>query len=1113
MKITKKVVNNSIIVVLIASFIAVVGLTGMRMIPLERTPEIEIPKVIVRVPYIGASPNELENEVIKKIEEKIRKIRNVKKITSTAVTSYATIVVDFFDNVKTEYAEDRVRNAVEEAKPDLPSDIDTPIITSVDLSQRAIITIALHSNAVTPQRLREVAEDVTTPLEGVNGVSSVTVYGGHEREIRVDINPLKLKSYNIAVTTISTFIKNTNVNLPGGYMLSGEDQYPLRIAGRFKNVNELKNSIIAYRKDPYDASAKLPVRLKDVADVRDGIKEVETISRYNGENCVSLEIRKQSRTNVIKLSALIKKELAKINKTMLAPEKIHYVITGDETDDIKRATNNLFSSIYLGIIVIFLVLSIGMGIKNGFIASLSIPFCIIFTIGMLYLFGYTINNLIQFGLVIVIGMVVDGAIVILENIYRQRELGSSIKKSTIDGVDEVSSGVVSSLLTTMAAFSPLLFMSGIGGKFMSYIPMAVLLALTGSFIFDHFVLPVLASKFMSDPLKKLKFVKNTPSLKIRPEKKKKKLLGVYDKIITWSIGHRKLVAFLALIVFIIGLAIFMTRGTEFFPTTDEGKIYISLELPPIASLKQTDSIAKRIEKDVLEKYKKLKVIKHYISAIGNSGSSASSKVSLSGDATGKISIEMYDLEDRLKYPIKKMLGIIRAYTKKIAGVKFTVEAKRAGPSTNDPINVVVRGQDIRVLKQVSRNIQALIRKNVRGAADITDNYGVGVPRINVTINREKANMHGVTVNEIATSLSTLYNGMEVSNHYFGDKEVKIRVKLADKYRNSFNNLRKIYFYKSSADVMLELGELVNIQMQPGLTVISREDMNRAIIISGQNYGRSSTEVMTDVKKLLKSYPLPPGYSILFRGEDEDRDEAMTSLKMSFLAAFILMYFIITLQLGSFSQPISIMITILLSIFGVGFGLLISGSKVGMMTMFGFVALAGVVVNDAIVLITYINQLRKRGMLRTEAIIKAGKTRMRPIMMTTITTVGGMMPLAFGIASDRASNAFWSPMAWVLIAGLTVATLQTLIIVPIVYSFVEDFNAFMKRSINRVVKFIHNFFIRIIEILTKSKAVIENVAPREKTIFDDIESDHMDENASSSLSDKKDEDKKISIIEV
>jgi HAE1 family hydrophobic/amphiphilic exporter-1 len=557
----------------------------------------------------------------------------------------------------------------------------------------------------------------------------------------------------------------------------------------------------------------------------------------------------------------------------------------------------------------------------------------------------------------------------------------------------------------------------------------------------------------------------------------------------------------------------MTRGTEFFPSTDEGKIYVSFELSPIATIEQTNSIAKRIENDVLKKYTKLKIIKHYITTIGKSSTSAGSKISLSGDATGTITVEMFQLNERKNYPINRMLGIIRNYTKNIAGVKFTVEVKKAGPPTDSPVNVVVRGQDIRILKQISRNIQSLIRTKIRGAVDISDNYGVGVPQVMVTINREKANMHGVSVNEIATSLSTLYNGMEVSNHYFGDKEVKIRVKLDDKYRNSFENMNKIYFYKTSGNTMLELGELVNVNMEPSLTVISREDMSRAITISGNNYGRTSTEVMDDVKKLLNNYPLPPGYLILFRGENEERDESFSSLKIAFLAAFILMYFIITLQLGSFSQPLSIMITILLSIFGVGLGLLISGSKVGMMAMFGFVSLAGVVVNDAIVLITYINQLRKRGMSRSEAIIKAGNTRMRPIMMTTITTVAGMLPLAIGVGSDPGSNAFWSPMAWVLMTGLTVATLQTLIVVPIIYSFVEDFNAFMIKNIRRIISFAGNLLIRIVEKITKSKAVIENIPPREKTIFDEIESGHGDNDESDFHQHDENKDKQVSIIEV
>ena len=1077
MKTTHKIIKKPLIVILLTIFITIVGIMGLKIIPLEKFPDVVIPKVIVSIPYIGASPKELENEVIKKVEEKIRKINNVKKITSNAVYSKATIVVEFNDSVKSDRAKDDVQTAVNEAIPDLPSGIETPIISAVDVSDRAVMTITLYGDMKDYLKLRDIAEDIQTPLEGVNGVSSVDVFGGYEREIAVEINPLKLEAYKISIDYLINFLKTTNLNLPGGNIDLKKSKYPLRIIGRLKNIKELQNSIVKYRQTTDGTSKKIPVYLKDIAKVHETNKDIETISRFNGKSCVSLQIRKKSGFNMIKLSKSIRGEMKVLNKRYLITNKLKYTITGDESDDIKSSTNSLFSSIIQGIIIIFLVLSVGMGVKNGLIASLAIPMCLLVTIGAVLILGYTLNNLIQFGLIIVIGMVVDGAIVILENIYRHRGMGKSKEEATVRGLNQVSSGIIASLLTTMAAFAPLLFMKGTVGKFLAYIPVAVILALAGSFLFDHFLLPILANKFMSDPLNTVK-IERIKKKEKKEKSKSNRFINFYKKVITNSIERRGLVFITSIVILIIGIFIFSSLKSEFFPDSNNTKIYISFELPPISNIQQTNNIAKRLEKDVLIKYVDKKIIKYFVTSIGKSSGSVMSKAQLSADAVGNIDIELHKLEDRNNFPIDKMVSIIRKYVKDISGVRFTVEKKRSGPSTGDPINVVISGSEIRILKKISRNIQSMIRKNVKGAVDIKDNYGVGLPQIVATVDRVKANLHGISVQAIAATLSNLYNGNEVSNYYFGEKEVKIKLRIQKKFAKQINDLQKIFFYKSSTGKMLPLSELVKIEMKPGLTIIAREEMIRSITVSGNAFGRSSTEVMADIKTLLKDFSLPNGYKIQFKGENEDRDESMKSLLLAFGAAFLLMYFIIAFQLQSFSQPISILFTIVLSITGVAIGLAISGSRVGIMAMFGFISLAGVVVNDAIVLITYINEIRENGVSRKQAIIEACITRLRPIMMTTITTIAGMLPLAFGLGGDSATSNFWMPLAWAIIGGLTLATMQTLIFVPIVYSLIEDFNKITKSFFSRVIKHISRFTIKIFERLFSVKVTKISKSPEE-----------------------------------
>jgi HAE1 family hydrophobic/amphiphilic exporter-1 len=511
----------------------------------------------------------------------------------------------------------------------------------------------------------------------------------------------------------------------------------------------------------------------------------------------------------------------------------------------------------------------------------------------------------------------------------------------------------------------------------------------------------------------------------------------YQKLIRWSVNNRKMTLVITLVIFLIGITIFQSRPKEFFPEIDLGKISVKIELPPIASIEKTNDIMKKLE-GLLEKYKtgKYKVLKHYLVNIGSSGSTTTgNSLSFSGKNTGLVTIEMIDFEKRKKFSVRRLQKIIRKFVDEIAGAKFQVELPKGGPPTGAPVNVVIQGKDIKTLKRLSREIQNIIRTKIRGAVDIRDNYGVGLPEIQASVRRRMADLHSISIKDIANAMSVTFNGLEVSKYYYGDKEIKVRVKIADNLANRISDIQKVYFFKSSNGAMIHLNELVDIRMGSGLSIIAREDLRRAITVSGDTFGRSSVEVMDDVIKILKDFPLPQGYNILYRGENEERDESFQTLGYAFLGGIILIYIIIVLQLKSFIQPLSILATILLSLVGVSFGLLISNSSVGIMAMFGFVALAGVVVNDAIVLVSYINLLRSRGYNRKDAIIEACETRLRPIFMTTFTTAGGLLPLALALGGP--STEFWVPMAWTIIGGLVLATLQTLIAVPIIYTAFED----------------------------------------------------------------------------
>ena len=1099
MKITGKLLKKPLVIKLVTLFIIIVGFIAFKTIALEKHPDVQIPKIIIMVPYAGAEPAEIEEQIIRRLEERLKKIPDLKEITSYAKFGKAVIRMEFDLDVDIDQAKIDVKNAFDEAKSDMPSGIDDLIMKDIDLADRPVLSVSIYGDTDL-RTLRTIADNLQTVLETTKGVSEVTIYGGYEREIQIKLDPLKMKANNLSITEIITFIQNSNISLAGGQINIRNKDYPIKISGRIKNIYDFRDTILKYQTTTSGKS--LPVRLKDIAIIQDTSADIETISRYNGLPNVNLSISKRRGENTLKISKRVKQKLKVFNKRYLVKAKLRYAIIGDDSEAIIRSTNDLFSSMWQGVLAILIVLSIAMGLRNGFISALAIPFCFIATMAALYFMNYTLNSLVQFGLIIVIGMVVDGALVVMENIYRHREMGKPITQAVIDAVDEIGASVITSDLTTIAAFIPLMFMTGTMGRFFSYIPIGVIAGLTASLFFDHFIIPILAQKYMSDPNKKVKFFRINQKKKKEPsffKTKLNKILSglsrIYSKTIIFSLKRKAVVLLLTTALLIVSLIIIGTIPKRFFPRSNEDRMYMSLNLSPISSIEETDKIVKNIEKNLLERFRKMKVIEQYVVKIGQPSNSINRGVARSGENTAKVTIDLYPIAKRKNYPNKKLMGAFRRFTSKIAGVKFNIEFKRRRPSSKNPINVTIRGEDLRVLKMLSKKVQQTIKENVPNAVDLEDNYGNNIPQFEIKIKRKKANLHGISVSDIATTLSVFFNGKEVSDIYSEGTNIKIKLKLQDKYIKNTNSLNKVYIYKSSTKTMIPLTEVVDINIIPGIPGIVREDMKRTISVVGNVYGKSSTEVMIDIRRVLADFPLPVGYSFRYRGENEDREASFASLRIAFAGAIIVIFLIIALQLGSTLQPVSILVTILLSIIGVAFGLFISNSPFGIMAMLGMVSLAGVVVNDAIVLITYINQLRKSGLSREHAIQQACKIRLRPILLTTFTTIAGLMPLATGLGGSDSS--YWGPMAWTMIIGLLFATFQTLVVVPIVYSVLEDFMAWLKRKVialtNYAVKLFALFLRKVFKVEYKYEIIKEEISLIDGKEKSDIMIEELEDN--------------------
>ncbi|MDH5680912.1 MAG: efflux RND transporter permease subunit, partial [Spirochaetota bacterium] len=932
MKISAQSIDQPLIVGLFTAVILVVGIISVKFLPVELFPEIETPYVFVTVQYPGASPSEIEFQVNKKLESELKSLSNVKKITSIAAQGAGTVIIQFSSDVDPSVSRSKVKEAVDLARPTLPSEVEEPIVQSMDFAKIPVMNVLLHGMGKSDEELKDIAEEVKKVFDTVPQVANVQVFGGLDREITFAVNPYHLWAKKVNLTQLVQFFQGGNLDTPGGKLSIGTRDYPIRVLARFVDAEDVRNTVFTYRDGK-------PLYLRGLGEIFEGTAEKISYARYNGSPAVSLAIIKDSKSNLLRISASINYAINKIKESGLLPEGLDLTVVGDQAEEVRIRVDELTSNAIQGIIAVFIILLIGLGPRNALIASLAIPFCMVFTMIGLLIFDETFNNLTQFGLILVVGIVVDGAIVVLENVYRHREMSKDLITAAKEGTEEVGTAVVSSVLTTMAAFAPLLFMTGIVGDFMSTIPRTVIFALTGSILFDHIVIPVLCSRFMvvrgHDEISPIvtairKLGRGRELFKHHPFEW---LYAKYQKLIRWSIKHRGRVAVITVAVFLFGLMLMGTLKKETFPEVDIGKIWVDIELPKGTGVKHTNTIALQVE-NILEQYRRKpkqnsddrisRIVKSYSSNVGSSGISVfgggAAGSRNQGPNTARLDIDLIPLQDREIGVDDYIDSLRKELLKTCVGAKIKVSKPKGGPPTGPPVNVVISGDNIPVLKRLANKAKAIVKK-IPAVLSVEDNYGIGRPEIQLPIDRLKAERHGVSVQEIQNLIFILNNGYKVSTYSYGQKELEIRLKLNEEYKKSFADLKKLTIFSQRLQRPIPLTELVDINLQSGLSFIQREDFLRSIIISGDvnRSKRTTAEVSDEVKSILsdrKVFPLPPGYNIYFRGENEDRDESFEGLKFSFLIGVMLIYFIVVIQLNSFIQPVAIMITVLLSIVGV-----------------------------------------------------------------------------------------------------------------------------------------------------------------------------------------------------
>ena len=1019
MSITGLAIRKSTTVLVLILFITVIGLQSYFTLPRELAPDLKIPYMIVTTLYPGVSPGDIETLITRPIEQELKTLKDVREITSGSSESFSIIAIEFEPNIDLDFALQKVKDKVDTAKSELPDDAEDPVVTEVDIENFPILNVMFTAD-YDLVKLKKIVEEFSDEFEMIPGVLEATVTGGLEREVQIYVEPSRLKDYNLEFNDVIGAVMSEHVNIPGGTMDIGDFTYSVRIPGELRDPYGFRDLVVT-------ASQNGPVYIRDLAQVHYGFEDQTTISRLDGKSSITIGIKKRAGENILKIADQVK-EIIETKKPSL-PKGTYINLGQDMSKFIRQMIEELENNITNGFVLVMVCIFLFLGFTNSFFVASCIPLSMFITFIALKIMGVTLNMIVLFSLIISLGMLVDNAIVIVENIFRHRHLKQDASVASEKGANEVEMAITASTLTTICAFAPILFWPGIMGEFMKYLPITLIITLLASLFVAIIINPVLCFRFMRvKPGSVDKFTTGSGLFG--------RVLLRYEQIVTWAVKKPKTTLFIAFITLVLTMTgyVFLGHGVNLFADTDPDSMWINIKAPLGTRLEATDGITRQLEK-VVDLFTDIKTVTTNV-GVSISGNVFSGGFDSSNEA--RIYMDFIDFNDRSQSSLKTMQESVDKI-QFVTGADVELDVEDMGPPVGAPIEIQISGDDYRVLGDLAKKIRDNI-KNIPGLVELTDDFVVSKPEIVFRVDREKAKILDVSTLDIASTVRTAISGFDAGDFRDGENDYQITVRFAENDRNAIPDLDKIYIHKEGKQI--PLSSLGQLESAAGYGTINRVDLKRVVSVTGNNHNRLSSEILNDVREELAGFELPNGYMIRYRGENEESEEAAAFLKKAFLIAIFLIAMVLISQFDSVTIPFIILTSVILSLIGVLWGLVITGLPFSIiMTGVGVISLAGVVVNNAIVLLDYTLKLRERGRQKMEAIIEAGKTRFRPVILTAITTIVGILPLATGWSFDihnmrfqagGASTQFWLPMVVAIIFGLAVATMLTLVVVPALY---------------------------------------------------------------------------------
>jgi HAE1 family hydrophobic/amphiphilic exporter-1 len=1021
-------VRRPVTILMMIFIVIIIGFVSLSKLPIDLYPNFEIPVAIVNTGYEGVGPQEVEALITKPVEDVLGTVENIKNVSSITSEGRSIVIAEFEFGTDMEFASLNMREKIDMITSFLPDAATKPMVLKIDPNALPIMELSVIGGNLEKTQL--FAEDVLkSRLERIEGVASVDVSGGYEKEVRIQLGEAELVAYGLDLNTISQVLRAENINLPGGSVDQGSRTLTIRTVGEFTSIEDIRNLPV-----PLQSGQK--VMLKDIANVSFEYKSLGSIYKTDGERSISLSIQKQSGVNTVQVARRIKAAYAKFQADY--PEYT-FNVSSDQSIFIEKSIANVTSSAVVGGLLAILVLFIFLrNLRTTFVIAVSIPISIIATFILIYYQGITLNLMTLGGLALGIGMLVDNSIVVLENIYRLRQEGYNKKDAAILGAKEVGMAVTASTLTTLAVFLPITFVEGITSTIFRELALTVSFSLSASLIVSLTLVPMMASQMLHidsemgavhhGKFKVLNWIYDRFDVVF------KGIETYYGKILSKSLRHGKITIFIALGIFVASLISIPFVGAEFFPSLDQGSFTIDISLPTGSELKDTEDIVAQVEKH-LTTYPEIETV---FSSVGQGNNQFVNRIGSNG---AKITVNLVPGADRIR-STKEITDLVRGFTKTLPGAEIKLSAAEAGfgGMGGSAIQITVKGFDLEELRVIGNDISKLVQ-TVEGTREVESSFGDGIEEVAVKINREMAKNYGLSTAQIASAIQTAIAGQAASQLRLGDTEVDITVIGDAQYKASVEQLNQLKL-KTPMGLFIPLGAVATIQTEISPIAINRDDQSRTVTISSQIFNRDLQSVTKDVEAKLDGYELPDDYILNFGGQNEEMVKAFKDLMIALILAVVIVYMVLAAQFESLIHPFTIILSVPLSFSGAIFGLLITGRTLSVPSFIGLIMLAGIVVNNAIVLVDYINTRRGRGETIEAAILAAGPIRLRPILMTTLTTVLGLIPLALGIGDGAEAQA---PLATAVIFGLSLSTLLTLVFIPVVYRAFDDISVKLKRK--------------------------------------------------------------------